>query len=86
MRLTLYDRLGTVPHFDEDLERDTDGTCGLSYSKRSRQREKNASKSARLSTMSKAYGLPGLRIGWIASQDRGPLERARAVTSRPVSS
>lgn len=25
MQLILYDRLGSVPHFDEDLERDTDG-------------------------------------------------------------
>ncbi len=28
-----------------------------------------------LSVMSKAYGLPGLRIGWIASQDRDLLQR-----------
>jgi aspartate/methionine/tyrosine aminotransferase len=28
-----------------------------------------------INVMSKAYGLPGLRIGWIASQDREPLER-----------
>jgi aspartate/methionine/tyrosine aminotransferase len=28
-----------------------------------------------IGVMSKAYGLPGLRIGWIASQDRGLLER-----------
>ena len=28
-----------------------------------------------LNVMSKAYGLPGLRIGWIASQDREVLER-----------
>ena len=28
-----------------------------------------------LNVMSKAYGLPGLRIGWIASQDRDVLER-----------
>lgn len=28
-----------------------------------------------LNVMSKAYGLPGLRIGWIASQDRGLLQR-----------
>ena len=28
-----------------------------------------------LGTVSKAYGLPGLRIGWLASRDRGLLER-----------
>jgi aspartate/methionine/tyrosine aminotransferase len=28
-----------------------------------------------LNVMSKAYGLPGLRIGWLASRDRGLLER-----------
>jgi aspartate/methionine/tyrosine aminotransferase len=30
---------------------------------------------ASLGTVSKAYGLPGLRIGWIASRDRGLLSR-----------
>lgn len=37
-----------------------------------------------LNVMSKAYGLPGLRIGWIASRDRallGRLERAKHYTS-----
>lgn len=37
-----------------------------------------------LNGMAKAYGLPGLRIGWIASQDRellGRLERAKHYTS-----
>jgi len=28
-----------------------------------------------LNVMSKAYGLPGLRIGWLACQDREMLER-----------
>lgn len=37
-----------------------------------------------VSVMSKAYGLPGLRVGWIASHDRealGRLERAKHYTS-----
>jgi aspartate/methionine/tyrosine aminotransferase len=37
-----------------------------------------------LNVMSKAYGLPGLRIGWIACRDRellGRLERAKHYTS-----
>ena len=33
-------------------------------------------KGVSLNVMSKAYGLPGLRIGWIASQDRKLLEKA----------
>lgn len=32
-------------------------------------------KALSLNVMSKAYGLPGLRIGWIASKDRGLLSR-----------
>jgi aspartate/methionine/tyrosine aminotransferase len=32
-----------------------------------------------LGTVSKAHGLPGLRIGWLASRDRGLLERIREV-------
>ena len=32
-----------------------------------------------LGAMSKAYGLPGLRIGWAASRDRGLLERLATV-------
>jgi aspartate/methionine/tyrosine aminotransferase len=31
--------------------------------------------SALFTLLSKAYGLPGLRIGWIACQDRGVLAR-----------
>lgn len=37
-----------------------------------------------VSVMSKAYGLPGLRVGWVASQDHaalGKLERAKHYTS-----
>lgn len=37
-----------------------------------------------ISVMSKAWGLPGLRVGWVASQDRealGRLERAKHYTS-----
>ena len=37
-----------------------------------------------LNVLSKAYGLPGLRIGWIASRDRALLtrfERAKHYTS-----
>jgi aspartate/methionine/tyrosine aminotransferase len=30
-----------------------------------------------LGTVSKAYGLPGLRVGWLASRDRGLLERVK---------
>jgi aspartate/methionine/tyrosine aminotransferase len=32
-----------------------------------------------LGSVSKAYGLPGLRIGWLASRDRALLERIRAL-------
>jgi aspartate/methionine/tyrosine aminotransferase len=32
-----------------------------------------------LNTVSKAYGLPGLRVGWLASRDRGLIERIRAL-------
>jgi aspartate/methionine/tyrosine aminotransferase len=32
-----------------------------------------------LGTVSKAYGLPGLRTGWLASRDRGLLERAKEI-------
>lgn len=32
-----------------------------------------------LNTVSKSYGLPGLRIGWLASRDRGLLDRIRAL-------
>jgi aspartate/methionine/tyrosine aminotransferase len=32
-----------------------------------------------LNAVSKAYGLPGLRVGWLASRDRGLIERIRAL-------
>jgi aspartate/methionine/tyrosine aminotransferase len=32
-----------------------------------------------LGTVSKAYGLPGLRTGWLASRDRGLLERVKDI-------
>jgi histidinol-phosphate/aromatic aminotransferase/cobyric acid decarboxylase-like protein len=36
-----------------------------------------------LNVMSKAYGLPGLRIGWLACRDRALLERLEHYISIP---
>ena len=33
-------------------------------------------KAVTLSGLSKAYGLPGLRVGWLASRDEAVLQRA----------
>ena len=37
-----------------------------------------------LNVMSKAYGLPGLRIGWLACKDRATLRQVRALQAFPV--
>ena len=47
----------------------------LDDSKRIKQAADIYEKGLSLSVMSKAYGLPGLRIGWIASQDKDVLTR-----------
>jgi aspartate/methionine/tyrosine aminotransferase len=47
----------------------------LDESKRISQAAEASTKGVSLNVMSKAYGLPGLRIGWIAAQDRALLHR-----------
>ena len=47
----------------------------LDASKRIDQAADAYEKGLSLNVMSKAYGLPGLRIGWIACRDRGVLQR-----------
>jgi aspartate/methionine/tyrosine aminotransferase len=47
----------------------------LDESKRISQAADAGAKGVSLNVMSKAYGLPGLRIGWIAAQDRALLHR-----------
>jgi aspartate/methionine/tyrosine aminotransferase len=47
----------------------------LDETKRISQAADASSKGVSLNVMSKAYGMPGLRIGWIAAQDRRLLQR-----------
>jgi aspartate/methionine/tyrosine aminotransferase len=47
----------------------------LDESKRISQAADAGAKGVSLNVMSKAYGMPGLRIGWIAAQDRALLQR-----------
>ncbi len=47
----------------------------LDASKRISQAADAGTKGVSLNVMSKAYGMPGLRIGWIAAQDRALLQR-----------